>query len=289
MLKKRFFLILLFVAIVMLATSCNEYDLINSSDHTNPTQEAPPWDEELHEPNMLDVDFYSLSLKLIPWVGYDFGMTWNENGQIQIGHESFDKLAVKYDFIDMEFWSDHPCPDKSYSAVWLGDFMHWGFTITLRENDVIQEALNDLLKINILRAARYSHKLPKLEIPIFDESLHYPNELWITLNQGIFGFIELGFAPTKNDNGQIQIGHAEFDAMAIKYDFTEMRQLYLLQRDFSDENYLPIWYEHVKDYCRYYDFLITIADNETIEEVFQILTENIAVLRVSYRDKRSEQ
>ena len=89
-------------------------------------------------------------------------------------------------------------------------------------------------------------------------------------------------------NGKIQIGHDSFDTMAIEYNIIEMKQLYILQHDFPDENYLPIWEEYYME-CRYIDFLITIKDNDSIQGVINALIYNDAVSDVTPRNKRSEQ
>ena len=89
-------------------------------------------------------------------------------------------------------------------------------------------------------------------------------------------------------NGKIQIGHDSFDTMAIEYNIIEMKQLYILQRDFPDEYYLPIWDNYVVG-CRYINFLITIKDNDSIQDVINALINNDTVIRVITRNKRSEQ
>ncbi|MCL2065627.1 MAG: hypothetical protein FWG98_14815, partial [Candidatus Cloacimonetes bacterium] len=138
-------------------------------------------------------------------------------------------------------------------------------------------------------AARYRSKHISINIPTFDPVTHYPNELWITLNPSIFGVIELGFEPSKNEYGQTQIGHDLFDEIAVKYNIIDMKQLHLLQSDFPDEKYWSIWNNLWGDDCRYNDFLITIKDNELINDVFDELLESKITMRVDFKNIRSKQ
>ncbi|MCL2065681.1 MAG: hypothetical protein FWG98_15105 [Candidatus Cloacimonetes bacterium] len=282
-------ILILAIMIAMLITSCDEFELTNPSTQQKPLVEAPPWDEEIHEPNMLDVEISGLSSKFIPWKGYEIEMTINENGQIQVGIESFDKIAVEYDFIDMEFWSEFQCPDLGYPDVWLGHLVHRGYVITLRDGRVIQEALNALLNDSRIPAARYQYKHRPIENPPFDPEMHEPNELWISLNQNIFGIIELGFEPRKNEYGQTQIGHDLFDEIAVKYNIIDMKQLHFLQSNFPDEKYWSISNNLWGYDCRYNDFLITIKDNELINDVFDELLKSKITMRVDFKNKRSKQ
>jgi len=277
--KKTNFLttLCIFLLLLFVTTSCDEE---NYPTTPQTLQEAPPFDPEKHHPNQLHLDFIDYPPGYTK-LGLAIEPPLNKDGQIQIGIESFDKLAIKYNFTELYFWREFRCKEKLYQDVWLGYLIHRGFTLTLKDSTVIQDALNALLNDKYIVAAKYIFISNEVYPPFFDENLHLPNELWITLNPRVAGFIDFGFEPEKNENGQVQIGYPSFDEIAIKYDITDMKQLYFFSPDNLNIN------TNFFDDCRYNDFLITIKDNTNIRDVYYELRQTQGlVLRVTYNKKQ---
>ena len=257
--------LLCFVILVFMAVSCH-------TDVDDTELLAEPFDENRHHSNLLSVEFNHETLGGFP---FEYEVQRDENGYVQIGYQSFDKIARKYGFTDMVQTAKFACPDIITNDKWIGYFPNNMFRIYIENNRVIQSALNALLNDISISSANYCHKTT------LDEELHYPNVLLVYLNTSFFGHIDVGYEVTKNENGIVQMGVQSFDNIATQYGFIDMKQL--IMGNFDDRIYVPNWLE----YCVHNNFMITIDENAQIEDALTALSTESCVVFVNYREKRS--
>ena len=89
--------LLIIVMTIVLSLSFSGCDEFYTPDDLDNEQQIVFWDEEIHEPNKLDVEIYGLSPEFIPWAGYEFEMTKNEKGENNEKNNLFTLDSVNYD------------------------------------------------------------------------------------------------------------------------------------------------------------------------------------------------
>ena len=183
----------------------------------------PEFDEKIHSPNSLIIVFDHETVGV-----FNFGYVAekNENGQIQIGHDSFDKMAERYNIIgifQLDLFDDMYVRDTE----WPGYSRLNVFRITFNNALEAKELYTVLIADKSILKAWYDFKdIPKKDIPAYAQSI-----LVICFDNEKTGFMDIGFEADVNEDGFVQIGYSSFDELSIRYGFTEIIQVYYYNRD----------------------------------------------------------
>ena len=259
-------LLLCIITFTFVTTNCSAKNPMNSID----TIEMPQFNEEIHSTNMFTVSFHyeigNIELGIVP--------TKTDEGQVQIGIESFDKIARDFDFIEMFQNRLFFCHTQYEKDIWHGYFPNNTFTVTLKEGHVFQDAVKALLHDDNVQQVYY----------VFSDDPFYwgharphsiPNSLLICFNYNTLDIFEWGFEVGKNEERQVQIGIESFDNIAEKYNFTDMLQLhYVLISEGSVFFHKHNLFRNV--------FRITVEDNDVLFDAVQELIRDTNILAVSF-------
>ena len=251
--------VLLFVVGVSMATtSCSAKNPMNHKG----TIVMPQFNEEIHSSNMFTVLFHyeigNIELGIVP--------TKTEEGQVQIGIESFDKIAREFDFIEMFQNRLFFCHSQIEDGVWNGYFPNNYFSVTIKDGSKIQDAVTALFHDSSVQEVCYTFFCgygPNI----------VQNSLLICFDYNTLGIFEWGFEATINESGQVQTGIESFDNIAVKYNFTDMLQLHFRLEEAS--------FAHKHNLVRNV-FRITVKDNDVLIEAVQELILDTNVLAVNY-------
>ena len=257
---KMLSIILLMVMLVNCSTKPSSFNPV--------VREIEPFDEDKHDPRTILI---TLNHETVGFIQIDFIPSISTEGHIQIGVESFDQIAQKYSFEKMFqnrlMWD----PNLVEDMVWLGYSPYNGFTLTLSDGSDIQGAVNALINdINILHVNYF----PKEGI-IYDQASYRSTSILICIDYQVHDYLAWGYEAKKNDQGQIQLGLESFDNLAVKFNFTDLRQLHLgvyrdnegIYKEFSPMNNV---------------FRILFDDADIIQEIYNSLKNDRSIIYVSY-------
>ncbi|MCL2065408.1 MAG: hypothetical protein FWG98_13700 [Candidatus Cloacimonetes bacterium] len=253
-------LLLCMLTLTFVAISCSAKNPMNPNDKIV----IPQFNEEIHSPNMFTVMFHheigNIELGIVP--------TKTEEGHVQIGIESFDKIAREFDFIEMFQNRLFFCQYAIEDAVWEGYFPNNTFTVTTKDGSAFQDAVKALLHDDSVQQVYY----------VFSDDPFYwgharppviPNHLLICFDYNTLGIFEWGFEVSKNEDGQVQTGIASFDSISVKYNFTDMMQ-------FHFDPYEPILI-HKQNLVRNV-FLISMENDEILLDARNALLQDVNIL-----------
>jgi hypothetical protein len=106
----------------------------------------------------------------------DLNISRTESGQIQIGLKQFDELAIKYDFIEIkrvhDFVKDQEWHDTN------GAHLMNIFRITIKDNDVIYQALAELEKEKYIIFSQLEYVNRPYGLPTYPMSEPNINSAW---------------------------------------------------------------------------------------------------------------
>ena len=262
---------IMLITLIALTTMCSQeskYSVTKfQTDHDYEIgHDFPSFDENLHASNKLFVVFDHLTTGTL----YEGFMPEKDGeGNIQIGYESFDKLAQKYGIIEMFQERLFFYPQQAMYGICLGYVQTNVFTLTLQKPNMIEKAVQEMLKNDAVYRVTYVKK----GLPPYTHG--YPVSLLICFDYETLGFFEWEFNYHVNDKGEIQIGIDSFDYLAAKYNFTDFYQLYL-NRFYEDD--LPYGKHSPLNNV----FRIGLDDVSNIEDILTDLLNDSSILSATY-------